>query len=50
MLDILVRKAFAAWALGQPYALAESLVIGFAVCGVECADRIPTFDAYRHCL
>jgi hypothetical protein len=50
MLDILVGEAFAAWTLGQPYAFAESLVIGFAVGGVKCADRIPTFDAYRHCI
>ena len=50
MLDILVGEAFAAWTLGQPHTFAERLVIGLAVCCVERADRIPAFNAYRHCM
>ena len=50
MLDILVGEAFAAWTLGQPNTFSECFVIGFAVCCVECADRIAAFDAYRHCM
>jgi hypothetical protein len=48
MLDILVGKAFAPWALRESHAFAECLVIGFAVCGIECADRIATLDADWH--
>jgi hypothetical protein len=48
MLDILVGKAFAPWALRESYAFAESLVIGFAVRGIKCADRIATLDADWH--
>ena len=50
MLDVLVCEAFAARALGQPHTFAERLVIGLAVCCVERADRIPAFNAYRHCM
>lgn len=48
MLDILVREAFTARTLGQTHAFAERLVIGLAVCCVERADGIATFDTYRH--
>lgn len=34
MLDVFVGEAFAAWTLCEAYTFAESLVIGFAVCGV----------------
>jgi len=48
MLDIFVREAFTARTLGQTHAFAECFVIGFAVCCVERADGIPTFDTNRH--
>jgi hypothetical protein len=48
MLDILVGKAFAPWTLRESYAFSESLIIGFAVRGIECADRIATFNADWH--
>jgi hypothetical protein len=48
MLDILVGEAFAPWALCESHAFTESLVIGFAVRGIECADRIATLDADWH--
>ena len=50
MLDVFVGEAFAAWTLCEPHAFAESLVVGFAVCGIECTDWIPTLDADWHCM
>jgi len=34
MLDVFVRKAFAARTLCEPHTFSESLVVGFAVCGI----------------
>jgi hypothetical protein len=48
MLDILVGEAFAPWTLRESHAFAENLVIGFAVCSIECADRIATLNADGH--
>lgn len=49
MLDIFVGEAFAAWTLRETHTFAESLVIGFAVCSIKCADWVATLDADRHC-
>ena len=49
MLDVFVGEAFAAWTLCEPHTFAESLVVGFAVCGVKCADWIATLDTDWHC-
>ena len=50
MLDVFVGEAFAAWTLCEPHAFAESLVVGFAVCGVQRTDWIATLDADWHCM
>lgn len=49
MLDIFVCEAFAARALSEPNAFAQSFVVGFAVSGVQRADRVATLDTDRHC-
>lgn len=49
MLDIFVGEAFAAWALCETHAFAESLVVGFAVGSIKCADWIATLDTDWHC-
>jgi hypothetical protein len=48
MLDVLVGKAFAPWTLRESHAFAESLVIGFAVRSIQCADGIATLNADWH--
>lgn len=48
MFDIFVREALTTRTLRQTDSFSESLVIGFAVCRVEIADRIPAFDANGH--
>lgn len=50
MLDVFVGEAFAAWTLCEPHTFAESLVVGFAICGVERTDWVPTLDADWHCI
>lgn len=49
MLNVFVGEAFAAWTLCEPHTFAESLVVGFAVCGVERVDWIATLDTDWHC-
>jgi hypothetical protein len=48
MLHIFVGEAFAAWTLCETHTFTESLVIGFAVCGVERTDWIATLDTDWH--
>lgn len=48
MLDVFVGEAFAARALGQADALAEGVIVGLAVGGVEVGDGIGAFDADGH--
>ena len=48
MLDILVGEAFATRTLREPNPFSESFVVGLAVGSIQCTDRVPTFNAYRH--
>lgn len=49
MLDVFVGEAFAAWTLRETHTFAESLVVGFAVCGIKRTDWIATLDTDWHC-
>ena len=49
MLDIFVGEALAAWTLCETHTFAESLVVGFAVCGIERTDWIAALDTDWHC-
>lgn len=48
MLDVFIRKSFAARALRQPHAFAETAIVGLAVFVVETVDRVAAFDADGH--
>ena len=50
MLDVFVGEAFAAWTLCEPHTFAESLVVSFAVCGIQRTDWVPTLDTDWHCI
>jgi len=45
VLDVFIREAFAAWALREPHAAAEGMVIGGGIGGVEAVDGEGTFNA-----
>lgn len=48
MLNVFVCEALTARTLREPDAFAKCLVVGFAVCCVQCRDWIAALNADRH--